>query len=96
MPIDDAAEQIRHCDLLEGERAAAAFEAREVEQIADQLLELLRLFADDRQVARLRLLVEREVGHAERFGVAADRGQRRHQLVRDVGEELPAGAVGRP
>ena len=33
-------------------------------------------------------------GSAERFGVAANRGQRRHQLVRHVGQQLAARAIG--
>ena len=33
-------------------------------------------------------------GSAERLGVAANRRQRRHQLVRDVGEQLTPRAVG--
>ena len=39
-------------------------------------------------------VVERQLGHAERLDVAADRRQRRHQLVRHVGEQLAARAIG--
>ena len=59
------------------------------------LLEAMRLVVDDAQVAFARGRVQLQLGHAERFDVAAHRGERRHQLVRDVGEQLPAGVVGR-
>ena len=54
----------------------------------------LRLLADDAEIARSRRLVEGEVGHGQRLDVAADRRERRRQLVRDVREQLPPRAVG--
>ena len=54
----------------------------------------LRLVADDRQIARPRRLVQRQLRHRQRLEVAAHRGHRRRQLVRDVGEQLAADAVG--
>ena len=72
-------------------RAAAAFEPREIEQVADDALEPMRFLVDDaRDSARASRLIERQLGHRQRFDVAAHRRERRHQLVRDVGEQLPA------
>ena len=57
-------------------------------------LQPFRLAADDLHVA----IPCRGVGHGirnrQRLQVSADRGQRRHQLVRHVGEELPPETVG--
>ena len=84
-----------HGHLLAAQRPAAAFEPRELEQVADDPLEPMRLVVDDVQVALARRLVERQLLHRQRFEVAAHRGQRRHQLVRDVGEQLAPRLVGR-
>jgi hypothetical protein len=46
------------------------------------------------EIAPALLLVEDDVRHAERIEIAAHRGQRRPQLVRDVGEHLATEAVG--
>ena len=94
MTIRHPREQIPHRDRLASQPLAAPFEPREVEQIPDDRFELVRLLLDDREIALPGLLVDREVGHAERLDVAANRRQRRHQLVRDVGQELAAGAIG--
>ena len=48
---------------------------------------------DDVEVAAARRFVHREPRHGERLGVAADGGERRHQLVRHVGEQLTARRV---
>ncbi len=56
--------------------------------------EPLGLVADDAEVAATGRLVDGQVRHSERLDVAADGGQRRHQLVRHVGEQLPPGSVG--
>ena len=47
------------------------------------------------EVARARRLVQRQLRHRQRFEIAAHRGDRRRQLVRHVGEQLAAHAVGR-
>ena len=47
----------------------------------------------DLEIAAPRVVVGRDVGHREGLHIAADGGQRRHQLVRDIGEELPPGSV---
>ncbi len=54
MAIGDAAEQLPNRHVLASQRAASALEAREVEQIADEGFELLRLVADDVQVTAAR------------------------------------------
>ena len=41
-----------------------------------------------------RLAVERDLRHRQRFRVAANRGERRHELVRHVRQELTACAIG--
>ena len=54
----------------------------------------MRFVADDRQVAAPRRCVQRQLRHRQRFEIAAHRGDRRRELVRDVGEQLTANAVG--
>ena len=51
VPVGDSSEQLLDRNILNRERAAASFEPREIEQIADQRLELLRFLADDSEVA---------------------------------------------
>ena len=51
--------------------------------------------ADDREIARASGVVEPELGHRERFKVAAHRRHRCRQLVRDVGQQLPPRAIRR-
>ena len=46
-----------------------------------------------REIALARRGVELELVHRQRLDVAAHRGERRHQLVRDVGQQLPARAI---
>ena len=93
MPIGDAAEKLLHRHILDRERAAAPFEAREIQEIPDQRLELLGLVSDDPEIAAARRRVEAELRHRQRLGVAAHGGERRHELVRHVGEQLPSRAI---
>ena len=53
VPRGDAVEQRGEVDALAAQRDAAAFEAREIEQVADDLLEPMRLVGDDAHVALL-------------------------------------------
>ena len=77
-----------------GRASRPRLRARQIQQVADDALEALRLLAHDAEVAVARVGVERQLGHRQRLEVAAHRGQRRHQLVRHVGEQLPPRAVG--
>ena len=86
--LGDPLEQVVDGHGLDRQRAAAAFELRQIEQVADDRLELVGFAIDDVEVAAARGLVHREVRHGERLRVAADGGERRHQLVRHVGEQL--------
>ncbi len=56
--VDDASEEVRDRHILERQRPAASFEPGEFEQISDELLELLRFVADDREVSAARRLIE--------------------------------------
>ncbi len=94
VPRGHAIEELRHRHLLEGQRAAAALEARKIQEVADDPLEARRLVADDGEVARARRFVERQLGHRQRLEVTAHRGHGCRQLVRDVGEQLAADAIG--
>ena len=70
------------------ERELAAVEPRQVEEIADEAFEPARFGADHVRgpLARVGVgVVERAVG--ERFGVAADRRERRPEVVRDREQE---------
>ena len=65
--------------------------AREIDQIADEDREVLELAAHRGQdVQRARPAASRR-GALEQLDVGADRGQRRAQLVRGVGDELALG-----
>lgn len=93
MPVGDPAERVADRNRLERERVAALFEPRQIQQVADDRLELVRLLLDDAEVALPCGGIEPDLGHAERFDVAAYRRQRRHQLVREVRRELAPDAV---
>ena len=54
----DAVEQPGNRHVFSTQRAAAAFEAGEIEQVTDDVLESMRLFLDDVQVALARRGVE--------------------------------------
>ena len=76
------------------ERLLAGVQPREAQQIADETFHPHRVTADDLEessdLRRLGTAVE------QRLDVAADGGQRRAQLVRDVGDEVTADAIGTP
>ena len=81
MASGDPLKQISHGHVADRERAAAALEARELQQIDDEPLEPPRLVLDNLHVSRARRLVERDARHGERFDIPADRGQGRIELV---------------
>ena len=60
----------------------------------DQPLDALALLLDHLDGALPFLRGGHELRQRQRFGVAANRGQRRHQLVRHVGQQLAARAIG--
>ena len=71
------------------DRERAATQSGEVEQVADEPLEPPRLALDHRaRAGRLEHAV------LERLGMAADRGERRLELVADGEEERPLGLLG--
>ena len=76
-----------HVDLLAQEREAARVELGEVEDVTDEPLEPHRLLATTSS-ERPRDAFVLEDALAQRRHVAADRGQRRPQLVRDRHEEV--------
>ena len=76
------------------ERLLAGVEARQPQQILDQPLHPLRVPRDDLE-KRPRSSASASPSR-QRFDVAADRGQRRAQLVRDVGDEVAADLIGAP
>ena len=78
-------------DGLCGDAELARIDAREVEQIGRELGEPLDLLLHRREEPRARLLVELLV--REQLEEAADREDRRPQLVRRVGDELLACVV---
>ena len=90
-----AGEELRYRHVAEGHRSPATLEPRQIEQIADDPFEPRGFVADDRQIARPRPLVERDLGHGQRFEISTHRRHRRRQLVGDVGEQLTPRAVGR-
>ena len=90
----DPAEKILERHILHVERLSAAFESRQVQQIADDVLDALRLVANDGQIAFAGFRIERLRMKRERFEVAPHAGERRHQLVRYVREQQPSSAVG--
>ena len=90
-----APEQILERNILRIERLTAAFEARQIQQVADDVLDALRLVANDRKIALAGFGIERLRVKRQRFEIAAHAGQRRHQLVRHVGEQQAPRAIGR-
>ena len=68
----DPFEQVLDGDLIHAERSAAAFEPRQVEQVAGDVFEPLGFFRDDAQIPRARRLVQREVRHRMASSVIAD------------------------
>ena len=76
-----------HVDLFLEQREAVRVELRQIEDVADEPREAFRLGCDhvERLVAQLRVL---DHTLAERLDVAANRGQRRAQLVRHRHQEV--------
>ena len=89
MAIGHAAEQVDDRHAIVRQRAAASLEPREIQEIADHRFELLRFVTDDRKISVTRFGIERQLRHRQCFRVATNRCKGRHQLVRDVCEQLP-------
>ena len=70
------------------ERVLLAFERRQRQQVVDEALHAPRLLRHQLQVARALARLELEV--LQRLEEAGDDGQRRLELVRDVGDEVAA------
>ena len=87
----DLPRQCRQVDLLALHRDRPGVEPRQVEQVDGQLLEARDLLAHRLQELAPRLVVELLV--LEQLDEAAEREDRRAQLVRGVGDELLARAV---
>ena len=84
----DRARELREVHRLGVELDRAGVEARQVEQVHRQLLEPLHLLAHGLEELAARLLVEVLV--LEQLHEAAEREDRRAQLVRGRGDELLA------
>src|SRR5205085_6556580 len=80
-------------EALAGDREPARVEAREVEQVGRELLQPRHLLARLAQELRTRLLVQ--ILAREQLEKAAEREERRAQLVRGVRDEVAPGAVER-
>ena len=81
-------DQAAHVHLLVQDREPVRVELGEVEHVADEALEALRLRGDDPERLRLRH-GSIDQPFPESLDMAADRGQRRPQLVRDGHQEVP-------
>jgi len=92
--LRDTLEDLVDVDVVLLEGNAAGLEPRQVEQILDEALDALAFFLDHLDRALPFLRRRDELGQCERFGVAANRGERRHQLVRHIGKQLATGAIG--
>jgi len=78
----------------EVERLLAGVEPRQAEQVLDEPFHALRVPRDDRENRRCSSSSTIAVG--QRLDVAANRRQRRAQLVRDVGDEVTPDLIGAP
>ena len=77
------------------ERLLAGVEPRQAQQVAHQPLHPQRVAADDLEERAARPAASVPCRPVEqRLDVAADGGQRRAQLVRDVGDEVAADPIG--
>ena len=85
---------LRVSQAIDVERLLAGVEPRQPQQILDQPLHPLRVARDDLEEPAPR--PRAGVAFGQRFDVAADRGQRRPQLVRHVGDEVAADLIGAP
>ena len=90
----DLFEEIPGFDGLNIELPPARFEARHLQEIADQPLQPFRLAHRDCHLMPPLPIVETDLGHGQRLEMSQNRGERRHQLVRHVGHQLPARAIG--
>jgi len=90
----DPLEDFIHIHVVQLERDATGLEASELEQVADQPLDALTFLFDHLDGALSFLGPRHELRQGQRFRVAADRRERRHQFMRHVGEQLPARAIG--
>ena len=91
---DGALEQVGHPDRLDGQRRHAGVDPREVEQVVDQPAETFGLVEgclQSRRVGRCWLGLGDAVDEVVEHG--AECGQRRPQLVGDVGDEVAPLAV---
>ena len=88
---EDQVRDDREIDLLPLQLELVRLEARQLEEILDQVLQALRVSDDDvgEPLGRLRIWVL-ERGVTERLGGGADGGDGGPQLVRDVGDEVAA------
>ena len=77
VPRHNAIEQVGDLDAVERERSTAPFEPCQIEEIADDPFEPGRLVADDSQIACPRRFVEDDLGHHQRFKIAAHCRHRR-------------------
>ena len=86
---DGTLEQVGHADRLDGQRRHPGVDAGEVEQVVDQPAEPFGLVEGRLQAGRVRL------GDAvdEVLEDGAEGGQRRPQLVGDVGDQVASLAV---
>ncbi len=88
--FDRVARRASEVDRLVADAEVALLETRQVEQVAHQPLEALALERDHRGA-----LVDADRAVAQRLRVAADRGQRRLQLVADGEQERALALAGR-
>src|SRR5207247_3189702 len=83
--------EARQVDGLALDAQPACVEAREIEELAGELRQAVDLLAHSAQQLLLRGLVEILVD--EKLQMAAEREERRAELVGRVGDELAAGAL---
>ena len=91
---DHAIEELGDAHVLRIQLASAGLEPRRVEQIADEPFEAMRLARGNPQVLLPPGIIQAHFGHHQRLEVPENGRQGRHQLVRDVGEQLAPGAIG--
>ena len=88
VPRLHAVEQRADRHVLVTHGGASAFESSQVEQIADDPFQAMRLLIDDPKVAVARGLVEIQLRHRQCLDVAAHRREWRHQFMRHIRQEL--------
>ncbi len=92
-PIQGVAAERRPVERLLGELRRARLEPRQLEEVADQEVHPARFLEEPTHVVGALVRRDRHAGVEQRLRVAADRRERRGQLVSDVGEELAALAL---